>query len=403
MSNKTSSIKSKLFKLRKWLTIPETAKHLSLMFGEEVTEADILRLGLDGHLKLSVYFVNHAHAKAGGKFLSFDEWGAQLKKKVTWQNANALVMNDGSTAVTFSGVDGGLFLKDDELIKYKGRRHLDQEEELKGALLRKLSPEAKSEFLSNAIEQMICFQKKRLENFGGKVPPDMDSFNGNVITIKGVHDLPMLGAERLDIENEFQQLTGGPEVTLTVLEGAFVENKDGIVHQIQEAFEKEWIENLNSEDYKQKSLDFYRKFLDKRITNNEIDEKEAEKLLNQRRENLNKPMDYNDKFYPAGSLPEDSVLVVRTQALIDLQERFSQTESVKNKPLDNRSETTYLNIIGAMLETFVHRSYGDVEFSSEAKLREFLSQKYRGFKGLTERTLAEKFAGAKKKIQEIID
>lgn len=56
---------SKLFKLKEWLTIPETARHLSGLFGEPVTEADVLRLALDGHLKLSVHFVNISRARFG--------------------------------------------------------------------------------------------------------------------------------------------------------------------------------------------------------------------------------------------------------------------------------------------------------------------------------------------------
>lgn len=63
---------SKLFKLKEWLTVPEAAKHLSIVFGEEVTEADVLRLALDGHLKLSVNFVNYAIALCG-KMVPIDE------------------------------------------------------------------------------------------------------------------------------------------------------------------------------------------------------------------------------------------------------------------------------------------------------------------------------------------
>jgi len=44
-----------LFNLKEWLTIPDAARHLSTIFDESLTEADILRLGLNGHLKLSVY------------------------------------------------------------------------------------------------------------------------------------------------------------------------------------------------------------------------------------------------------------------------------------------------------------------------------------------------------------
>ena len=56
---------SKLFKLKNWLTIDEAAKHLSGAFTELVTELDVLRLALDGRLKLSVNFVNPVVVKLG--------------------------------------------------------------------------------------------------------------------------------------------------------------------------------------------------------------------------------------------------------------------------------------------------------------------------------------------------
>lgn len=56
---------NKLLNLKPWLSLPAAARHLSIMFGEDVSEADVLRLGLDGHLVLSVDFVNHAFGRPG--------------------------------------------------------------------------------------------------------------------------------------------------------------------------------------------------------------------------------------------------------------------------------------------------------------------------------------------------
>ena len=53
---------SKLFKLKSWLTLKEAANHLSNLFGEPVTETDILRLALDYKLTLSAVFVGGAWA-----------------------------------------------------------------------------------------------------------------------------------------------------------------------------------------------------------------------------------------------------------------------------------------------------------------------------------------------------
>lgn len=47
---------SKLLELKKWLTVPAAAERLSTILEDKVTEADVFRLALDGHLTLSAYF-----------------------------------------------------------------------------------------------------------------------------------------------------------------------------------------------------------------------------------------------------------------------------------------------------------------------------------------------------------
>ena len=55
----------KLLNLKHWVTVPEAAGHLSFLLGEDVTEADLLRLALDGQLTLSVHFVNGTECLRG--------------------------------------------------------------------------------------------------------------------------------------------------------------------------------------------------------------------------------------------------------------------------------------------------------------------------------------------------
>ena len=57
----------KLSKLKEWFTVAETAKYLSIGFGTEVTEADVLRLALDEKLRMSVWLVNSTAAKRAEK------------------------------------------------------------------------------------------------------------------------------------------------------------------------------------------------------------------------------------------------------------------------------------------------------------------------------------------------
>ena len=65
MASKKKQEPSKLFKLKDWLALPDTAQHLTGLMDEKIRESDLLRLALDHHLKLSVNFVNGAIAKCG--------------------------------------------------------------------------------------------------------------------------------------------------------------------------------------------------------------------------------------------------------------------------------------------------------------------------------------------------
>ena len=56
---------SKLLKLKEWLTLENAASHISNVLGEPVSIADLYRFCLDGHLKISANFVNHANARKG--------------------------------------------------------------------------------------------------------------------------------------------------------------------------------------------------------------------------------------------------------------------------------------------------------------------------------------------------
>ena len=56
---------SKLFSLKEWLTLEEAANYLTACLNEPVTQADTIRLAIDGHLTLSVNFVNSVYARCG--------------------------------------------------------------------------------------------------------------------------------------------------------------------------------------------------------------------------------------------------------------------------------------------------------------------------------------------------
>ena len=100
---------SKLFTLKKWLTIKEAAKYLSKIFEEKVSSSDICQLAIDGHLVLSTHFINPCHAK--------------LCDIVNFENIQTTLSLKGDYEICLSTP-----LDDD--LNFKDRRYLNTNEKL---------------------------------------------------------------------------------------------------------------------------------------------------------------------------------------------------------------------------------------------------------------------------------
>lgn len=225
---------SKLFKLKMWLTVPDAARHLSIAFGEEVSESDVLRFCLDGHLRLSVQLVNGGYAR----------------------RRNPVELAD---------------IQFDRVQNLDGSGYIDLP---KNGPLRS--------------DELGLFQ----------VSTEVTELEA------AVWDLPLVAGERLDVEHKYQMLTGGPEVSSVYLDGALVQSTRGTLFELQEHFSG----------------------------NKHFDKKD-----------LKKPFQHPGNFYPAGGLPSDSVLVVRTEALRDFE------KSISNEPTLAVRDESLLAVIAALL------------------------------------------------------
>ena len=267
---------SKLFTLKKWLTIADAAKHLAIVFCEEVTEADVLRFALDGKLKLSVNFVNGGSARAG-KLVPIGE--ATYKEVPALRGGGTLRLYGGPTIYT----DG--------------------------------------------VESHIL------------------KLDTGVASLEGLYDLPMIGGERLDIENRYQALTGGPEITTQSLDGAFVEAGNGVLGQLQQ-------DHDDNEYFRGSTAALDR--LKRHIAVEKIGKPEAEKLLMQHKEDRQKFLEErksrpgSESFHPTGSLPDDCVCVVRTAALTDFVQSVNEEPASIEKPLGTTERNTLLTIIAVL-------------------------------------------------------
>jgi hypothetical protein len=179
---------SKLFKLKKYYSIEEAAKYLANVFEEDVAVADIYRLGLDNHIRLSINFVNHAKVRKG-KLIPKSE--AKIRPFI-FKDINL----DG-----FETPDG-----------------------------------------QQVTLEMLASREGI--SFGDDYQLILDS---SLSTVDDIWDLCMLANERIDIEYEYQRLTSGVEVTLVNWEGTYVEKYiDGerIISELQIRFSKEELEQM---------------------------------------------------------------------------------------------------------------------------------------------------------------
>jgi hypothetical protein len=251
--------------------MPDAAKHLSGVCGEEVTEADILRLALDGHLTLSVNFANHAYVKSQ-KVVYFDE------------------------------------------------------EELRNSVKQGIYP-PEFKFSNMPFSKDKLMLATRIDE-GKFLTREHDN---NILEIEGVWDLPMIGGETIYVQSKYHELTGGPSVDLISIDGCFVARNEDNICVLQDSFNHYYDDYYGYRAQWQVQIDKLR-----RLELSKNNNPRKEKILLLRKEKAHKYYkilaDWNkrDNYFEAGNLPEDSILVVRTDALREFEQLISDNEQEKN-------------------------------------------------------------------------
>jgi hypothetical protein len=117
-----------------------------------------------------------------------------------------------------------------------------------------------------------------------------------------IYDLPLVSADRLDVEHQYQKLTDGPAVTLIDIDGTFVDAPDATRLQLLEPYESQTKDG---------------------------------------------PVKGSVDYIPAGGLPDDAVLVVRRGALDTF---VSLVAGADKAPVGKRERDTFLTMMAALLE-----------------------------------------------------
>jgi hypothetical protein len=146
-----------------------------------------------------------------------------------------------------------------------------------------------------------------------------------VHVLDGVFDLPMIGGEQLDVQHEFQQLVGGPPLELTSIDGAFVTGGDGTYWQLQTSYE----DNEFSRGSKAAGERLEALLAAGTFSSEEVEARRAAYAADRKAfKDANKEKEAAELFYPAGELPDDSMLVVRTESLFEFLQTVKEPRRV---------------------------------------------------------------------------
>ncbi|BFI60073.1 MULTISPECIES: hypothetical protein [Yersinia] len=286
----------KIFKLKKWLTLEEASRRLTTTFEEDVTIADCLQLALDGHLVISA-------------LLSKSTYAIYAKKEIR-TNREILFVCRGTNKGedVYCDIMGVTFKAD----------YLDAE-------------------------------KEHIER------------HGEIFRLRhGIYDLPMWGAEQLDVMHQFDIGQGRSPREFVDLEGAFLSLNGETVNIMNSFNEFEWITDEHGE------------------------RKEFDKVLK-------KPVDfksYHEFFYPDDGL-RDVEFVFRRENI----EQFERNALEDESPSLTMSES--LLVIGSMLNALKNAQTSSKRWTQDSMKAEILENS----KTIKSRTLDDYFSMANKSFK----
>lgn len=349
---------NKILQFKQWLTLDDAAKQLSTMLDDEVTDADILQLCLERQLTLSVHLINQAQGRRA-RTVPMSEARVRLFPNITMKELGTPGPKD----------------------------YLVSE-------LEALPEEMRSELLGE--NATLLFKGPRLND------DTVLELDDEIVNLKDIWDLPMIGSEVSDVQHAYNSLQGWPAVNLVHLDGTFVGNIDGELFQLQESWEKnEFIAGSKAE----------LESIHERIDEESLPREAIDKILQKHKEKRNLRQQrvetkYGkyfwlapENFFPAGALPGDAVFVIKTANLLDMVKRAFSEESPADRPLETRERDNFLK----MLVTIVATGWNwDGEKPYEIAKKISIKAGLKGYK-ISDRTLGKKLAAASEHLKSATD
>lgn len=189
----------KLSRLKKWLTLDDSAKFLSLLSSEEITVTDLLHMALQGDLTLSINLVNSYVAKIGSKIPIHE---ARLRRAPSLKDMGA-----GKPFEEIEGEEKKAFIK---ALVESHKQNSDPDLERGGVDKPELP----------RFDTTLFFEGEVFADYSATLKFERDIIQ----RISGLWDLPMFGAEALVIQDAFYSAINGPAPDWVSLCGVFLKH-----------------------------------------------------------------------------------------------------------------------------------------------------------------------------------
>lgn len=195
----------KLSRLKTWLSLDDAATYLSLLIEEPVVTEDLLQLGLQGDITLSMLLVNSHYAHVGPMIPIQDATLYKSRPLNELLEGKAMEEITGREKQVILQVLAGRVSEDYDLphpasnvrVVYKGVTTGD-------------SP----------APFTVHFKGQPLPDYSGVLMFNKE----DITTISGLWDLSLIGAERVDVEEAFYGKLGGPTVKWAPLTGPILKH-----------------------------------------------------------------------------------------------------------------------------------------------------------------------------------
>ncbi len=280
----------KLFELKEWVTLDEAKKHLNGILKQKIKKTDLYRLALDGHIILSVNFINGADAKLG-KIINFSDL-----TEVHFYESPVI-----------------------EVLVKDGKLPTDTPNKT-----------PKGKVLDDSRQQQ--FIPDNWDDEHRERTDDKDVHRDKLSTVWGVWDIVPVWNGKLEIEHKYYLSIEGVSSTAINLEGILLKQDDAAceLYTRHKTITRDDVDDFNKQ-ISQCGVSPLGK----------IDDTGLSKL----NENL------RNSFYPSNALPDDAIWCIRTCELNDFIKAHINATPETQEPKQQLEPTgAHLAIIGAMLQ-----------------------------------------------------